>query len=186
MAMKRQLPRAVLSIIAATVWTSGLACTDWSRHENWPQQYKFQGRLVQLYRTYLTGDFDAENVQPGQQPAMFHTYYAYIKAGQQVRHGKSTWWYAAEKPKAEVIYVHDRKTDRTTWYPSGVIAEQVKTCEDGERSEFFDKTGRLLGNQLDDKNTGKLTCILRGKTVTLDEFMAEISRVVYERTRITP
>ena len=72
------------------------------------------------------------------------------------------------------------------YYPNGVLAERVEAADDGERAEFFDKTGTLFGRQQYDNLTGKRTYVLRDQIVPQDDFMFEYARVVLGVKRITP
>jgi MORN repeat protein len=177
--MHQHIMRIIGVVVATTLLLALTGCTDWSTHKKWPKEYEFQGQKVQLHRTYLTGDYDTEDTAPGQDPALYHTYYAYEEGNKQIRHGKATWWYDTGKPKAEVMYVHGVKQSRTNFHLSGKVREKVLYTPEGEDAKFYDKEGRLVGRQLYDAGTGKRTYILRGKIVPLDDFMFEINRSVY-------
>lgn len=182
--MERHFLRLAAATVAAGLLLSG--CTNWSSPNKWPRQYKFQGHSVQLYQRYVSGDYDTEEAQPGQEPATLYTYYAYVKDGREVRHGRATWWYVAGRPKAQTTYVHGVKQDRKSWYPDGTLRESVKVTDAGEESLFFDRAGRQFGSQTWDRASGKLTCRLGDKVVPLEKFMQEVARICYGRTRITP
>ena len=162
------------------------SCTDWSTHKGWPAQYSFQGVKVHYSRAYQTGDYDAATAQPGQAPATIVSYYAYDKDGQEVRHGRATWWYDEGRRKAEATYVHGELRDRQSWYLSGTVREKATKDAGGEEATFYDRQGKMVGKQMYDARTRKRTFLLNGQEVTLDEFMAELNRRIYHLERITP
>ncbi len=184
--MAQYLRFIALAILTMCISLTGCGRPDWSTHAGWPEKYEFQGQAVQRHTKYVTGDDEADKVARGQKPAMFHTYYSYEKAGERILHGKYTAWYAKGKVKSETTYIHGQKQDRTAYYFSGTVSERLTKTKDGEQSKFFDRQGKLIGEQMYDKGTDTLTCTLRGQIVSLDDFMAEIHREVYGIKRITP
>ena len=187
MNMKRHIAWMIVATVGVSTLLSTGGCTDWSQARKWPRQHKFQGRAVQLFQRNLTGDHDAEDVARGQQPARFETYYAYIDPdGKEVRHGKSTWWYSDGKRKSITTFVDGERQDTTKYYPDGTIREKTTRDLGGEKIVFYDRRGKVIGRQMYDKGSRKLTCFMDGKIVTLDDFMAKIGREVYGQTRIQP
>ena len=184
--MKRQMQKLLLTGMVGCFLLSQIACTDWSNRKKWPEKYKFQGQTVQFHQDYITGDQDVPDVQKGQSPSIRHTYYSYVKAGKEIRHGKSTCWYDDSKKKTETTYVHGVRQDFTAWYPNGKICEKVEKSPDGEERTFFDKNGKRIGVQYYDRKSKKRTFVLRGKIVPKDDFIFEINRLVYRVDRITP
>lgn len=185
-AMTCHLARLTVSVVALGLLPAAAGCTDWSDRTQWPREREFEGRIVRMHREYLTGDYSTDEAAEGRTPAEYCNYYAYIENGQPVRHGRAAWWFPNGKVKAECIYVHGKKKNRSIYFASGVLAERVKVTADGERAEFFHKSGELFGTQQYDKLTGKRTCILRGRPVTMNDFMFEYARVVLGVKRVTP
>ena len=184
--MKQRIGSAALAGLGAVLACGLCSCTDWSTHKGWPAQYSFKGVKVHYCRAYLTGDYDAATAQPGQAPATIVSYYAYEKDGRDVRHGRATWWYDEGKRKAEATYVHGELRDRTSWYRNGGVREKATKGTDGEEATFHDREGKMVGKQMYDARTRKRTCLLNGREVTLEEFMAELNRRIYHLERITP
>ena len=184
--MSQHFGRLAVLAAAGGLLLASAGCTNWTDRTQWPQEHKFQGQIVRRHHEYLTGDYDTDMVKAGQTPAEYCNYYAYVDGGKTIRHGRAAWWFPNGKIKAECIYVHGKKTDRSMYYPTGVLAERVKTSDDGERGEFFDKAGKLFGTQQYDNRTKKRTYVLRGKPVPQDDFMFEYARVVLGVKRVTP
>jgi len=186
MMMQQRLRRFAPAAVALGLLLAPCACTDWSTHKKWPRKHEFQGQAVELHRGYRVGDYDVPDAVPGQDPAKFHTYYAYMKDGKEVLHGRATWWYDERKPKAQVVYVHGKKQSRTSYYRDGKVRERVEHDKDGERALFYDRNGRLIGTQLYDRKSGKRTFRIGNRIVPEDEFFFEINRLIYRIQRITP
>ena len=175
-----------LGSLAVVCGLLSAGCVNWEDRTKWPGEHKFQGQIVQIHHEYLTGDYDTLKVREGQKTAKYCNYYAYMKDAKRVRHGRASWWYDDGQLKAECIYVHGRKTDRSMYYPNGVRAEHVKVGDDGEHAEVFDKTGKLFGRHEYDNQTRIRTYVLRGKPVEQDDFYFEYAKVVLGVTRIRP
>jgi len=184
--MTCHLARLTVSAVALGLLLAATGCTDWSDRTQWPQEREYEGQIVRKHREYLTGDYDTDKVKTGQTPAEYCNYYAYIENSRRVRHGRAAWWFPNGKIKAECLYVHGKKKDRSMYYPSGVLAERVKVTDDGERAEFFDKAGKLFGTQQYDNLTRERTYVLRGRPVGQDDFMFEYARIILGVKRVTP
>lgn len=182
--MTRHLTRLVPLAVVCGLLSGG--CVDWADRTDWPRERKFEGQFVQKRHEFLTGDYDTKEVVEGQTPAKYCNYYAYMKNGKLVRHGRAAWWYKDDKLKAECIYEHGKKKNRKMYFPNGVLAERVEVNNDGERANFYDKTGKLFGTQRYDNLTAKRTYLLRGKVVPQDDFMFEYARIVMGINRVTP
>ena len=186
MKMMRQIRFVTLAVLAGGALLAGCKGTDWSSHKNWPKQHEFQGQIVQFHRSFLPGDYDAEDAALGVKPATIQTYYSYEKDGIEILHGKYTAWYEEGKPKAVTVYVHNKKQSSTKHFYEGGVRERLEVHEDGEERFFHDRGGKRIGRQLYDTKTGKRTCMLGDRIVPLDDFMFEINRRVYGVKRITP
>ena len=184
--MQRHLQRGMLAAVAAAILATGAGCTNWGDHTKWPKKLKFEGVEVALHQSYLTGDHDTDEVQRGQRPATYHTYYSYVKDGEEFKHGKSTWWYEKGLPKAETVYRHGKPGDSTSWYYQGGVRNKTLRTEDGERQLFRYPNGKLFGKQLYDRKKNKLTFLRNGKKVSKEDFMFELGKEIYGVTRITP
>jgi len=185
MTMKQCVRVLALAAMVASL-SPGCARTDWSSHKNWPKKASFRGAEVLFHRAYRTGDYDTDDTAPGQQPATIQTYYSYVKNGKEIRHGKYTAWYAEGKPKAETVFVHGEIRDRTTYFFNGKVRERVRKSDDGEEAMFYDRSGALVGRQLYDRKSRKLTYLIGGKVVSGTDFWYEVNRRVYQLDRITP
>jgi len=182
--MTRHLTRLGPLAVVCGLLSGG--CINWEDRTKWPGERTFQDQVVQLHHEHLTGDYDTEVVREGQTPAKYCNYYAYLKNHKRIRHGRAAWWYDDKRLKAECIYVHGRKTDRSMYFPNGVLAERVEVDHDGETARFYDKSGKLFGRQEYDNLTRKRTYILRGQIVSENDFQFEYAKVVLGVTRIRP
>lgn len=160
-------------------------CAD--SHTNWSKQREYLGVEVMYDMGYDTGDFDVKDAQDGQEPAEFMTYYYYMKDGERVRHDKAVWWYAEGVRKAETVYVHGKHQGGKIWYKGGGIREVATITDAGRERVYYDRTGKPFASHKWDKLSKKAVYKLRDKVIAdHDEFMYEVGKVCYGRTRFMP